>query len=262
MDSQQEIVQLLKEELAKSQLKNSAYSLRALAKKLKSSPSTLSEILNGRRPITKGTAEKLLVGLCLPEDQSMRLLSGLPIRYTKKAMQRYNYRKVKEYVEVDMKQFDAIANWYYFGILSLAETTTFKSDPAWIASRFGIKVADAKKAIQTLVALKLLRQTKSGKLSVTGQQFVTSGDISDVSIRRSHFQNLDVLKLSLENDPVKDRDFSHATMTFDPSEMAMAKNLIKEFRRGFTHEIEKTKKKEVYRLSVQFVSLSKKEASL
>lgn len=257
MDSQQEIVQLLKEELAKSQLKNSAYSLRALAKKLKSSPSTLSEILNGRRPITKGTAEKLLEGLCVSIDQSAKLLANLPIRHTKKEMLRRNYRKVKEYVEVDMKQFDAIANWYYFAILSLAETTSFKSDPAWIANRLGIKASDAKKAVQTLVALKLLRQTKSGKLMITGQQFVTSADISDVSIRRSHFQNIDLLKSSLENDPVSERDFSHATMTFDPSEMAMAKTLIKEFRRGFTHEIEKTKKKEVYRLSVQFVPLSK-----
>lgn len=254
MTTQQEIIQLLKAELVSSQFKNSAYSMRALAKKLKTSPSAVSEILNGRRPITKQTGARILSALSLPTEKVNQLLEKLPTRYTKKIKSNLAGQHTT-FSEVDSAQFDLISNWYYFGILSLAETKTFKDDPAWIARRLNIKVSEAKKALQTLLSFELLKKTNLG-VRPTGKQFKTTTDISDASIRKHHLQNLDILRGSLESDPVDSRDFSTMTVTFDPAQMQKAKELIKDFRRNFSKEVEKTKKKEVYRLSVQFIPLS------
>lgn len=255
MDSQREVIRLLQEELSRSQIRNASYSLRALAKKLKTSPSVLSEILNGRRPVTKRTAEHLLQGLLVPLAKRQQLLAKIPRRHVRSATLATSDES-PVWTELDAEQFDAVSNWYYFAILSLAETSHFKSDVAWIARRLGIKQVEAKRAVATLTRLGLLKIMRDGSLKPTGEQFRTTDQISSLAIRKNHYEQLEVLRRSLENDPIDRRDFSSVTMTFDPAQMDQAKNTIKTFRRRFTADAEKTKKKEVYRLSIQFVPLT------
>lgn len=250
MTTQQEIIQLIRAELFKLQLKNSSYSMRAFAKKLKSSPSVISEILNNRRPITKKAGARILQGLSLSEEKRNQLLANLTSRNFKAKTN----SGLPTFSKID--SFNLISNWYYFGILSLAETKNFKSDPAWIAKRLNIKVSDTKKAIETLLHLELLKKNKAGHLQPTGNQFETSTDVRDTSIQKFHMENLEISRHSLKNHPIEIRDFSAMTVTFDPSQMQKAKTLIRKFRHQFSKEVEKTKKNEVYRLSIQFVPLS------
>lgn len=257
MNPQQEVIILLRKELIDSQFRNSAYSMRALARKLKTSPSVVSEILNGRRPITKKTGAKILNALCIPESKAEQILAELPQRNMKTKTKVLLRKPKSNFTELDMTQFDMIANWYYFAILSLAETNEFKSDISWIAKRLGIKALEAKKAIETLIKFELLKKNKAGELQPTGKQFRTASDVNSLSMRRNHLQHLDLLRDSLEKDPSEVRDFSSITLTFDPTQMQKAKEMIKDFRRVFCEEVEQTAKQEVYRLSIQFVPLSK-----
>lgn len=256
MNPQHEIIEILKARLAKSRSKNSTYSMRALAQKVNISPSAMSEILNGRRPITKNTGDKLLVGLQYPPDKKNEIISFLPKRYTKSAINSITWPIYTSTELVDMSQFNLIANWSYFAILSLSETKLFKSDPKWISKRLNIKIKETKKAIDTLVSLNLLKRGPTGQLKPTGKQYTTTTDISHQAIKKHHLQHLDILKNSLLRDPVHIRDFLTMTLTFDPAEMAKAKKMIDEFQEKFTKKMERTAKKEVYRLSVQFVPLS------
>jgi uncharacterized protein (TIGR02147 family) len=261
MDPQQEVVRLLQEELSRLQMRNSSYSLRALAKRVGASPSVLSEILNGRRPVTRRTGEHLLAGLMVPAAKRQLLLSKLPNRNVKGSVaKRTKATDDMAWTLLEANQFDAVSNWYYFAILSLAETSGFKSDTTWIANRLGIKVTDAKRAVATLLRLELLKNTKDGSLKPTGLQFRTTDQISNSAVRKNHFQQLEVLRRSLENDQIEERDFSSVTLTFDPAHMTQAKEMIRNFRRQFAADNEKTRKQEVYRLSIQFVPLTRRES--
>lgn len=251
MNTQEKIIKILQKELVETQARNASYSLRAYAKRLRTSPSVISEILNLHRPVTKKNGEKFLNALNFSPEEIKKITFDLPNRSTSVVVEKNSF------VQIDMNEFNLISNWYYFAILSLAETRKFKSDPAWIAERLGIKVPDAKKAIQTLVALELLELTKTHKLRATGKQFSTTVDISQASIRKSHTQHLELARQSLENDSVEMRDFSSITFTFDPTKMDLAKKLIREFRRDFCKKMEQTQKMEVHRLGIQLFPLTK-----
>lgn len=259
--AQNEVLGILRRDLMASQAKNASYSVRSFARKLKVSSAALSEILRGRRVITKRTAERFLTALCVHPKEAARLTSQLSNRNTvrKEKRNRYVKRNVDEaaYAELAAEQFDVISCWHHFAILSLAETVGFKSDPIWIARRLGISQSQATKAIETLLRLGLMVRGAGGKLKLTGAQFTTTTDISDLSIRKSHFENLDVQRQSLENDAVESRDFSSVIFTFDPSQMATAKKLIQDFRRYFSDTMEQSPKRDVYRLSIQLMPMTK-----
>ena len=146
---------------------------------------------------------------------------------------------------------------YYFAILSLAETEDFIDEPEWISDRLNISINESRKAIDILKKINLLEMNKDGKWQASGNQFSTPSDIANMSIRKNHFQSLELAKKSLETDDVDSRDFSGVTMAINPQKIPEAKNMIKEFRRILCDFLEDGDQKEIYRLNVQLFGLSK-----
>jgi len=75
---------------------------------------------------------------------------------------------------VDMDQYHLIADWYYFGILSLVETKDFQGTEEWIAERLGIQLRQARTAITRLERMELLVRGSNGQLKGTGKPIKTS----------------------------------------------------------------------------------------
>ena len=68
----------LNEAFSETQLKNPAFSLRAFARKLDLSPSALSEILKGKRRVSKKLAQRVVTNLCLAQSEAQSLLELFP----------------------------------------------------------------------------------------------------------------------------------------------------------------------------------------
>lgn len=253
-DQQSHLRIILVESFAKLKSKNIAFSMRSYARKLGLSPAALSEMMNGKRTITKKTAQKIVERLNLSPIERQKLNK---IERSKKALE----NEQRKYLQLEMDQYHMISDWYYFAILSLAETESFKDDPRWIAERLNIRISESKMALERLVRLNLLNLNVDGKLVPTGQSFKTTSDIAHATLRKSHSDNLDLAKLSLERDSVEDRDISSMTMAIDPELLPEAKNLIREFRRKLTQFLESDRKQEVYKLNIQLFPLSLKEGS-
>lgn len=257
--SQIQIVDLLKKELLAAQVKNPQYSIRSFSKKLRTNPSAISEILNGKRPLSLKNGQKFLDCLSVDPVRKKHLLQDLVAKVKSSSASAMKSGPTDQAYELldESIQYDVIANWYYFAILSLAETKNFKGDVASIARRLRIKQQQAQKALDHLLRLGLLVQLKNGKVKASGVQFRTTSDIPSSAIRKNHFDHLELLKRSLEEDEIAVRDFTAMTLTFDPEKIELAKELIKEFRRSFTVQMESEgKKTDVYRLSIQFIPLS------
>jgi plasmid maintenance system antidote protein VapI len=84
MQEQIALQKLLAEKLTETRIKNPSYSLRAFARKAGLSPSALSEILSGKRRVSKALAFKIVHKLCLEPDRVTSLLKRFPEKLTRK----------------------------------------------------------------------------------------------------------------------------------------------------------------------------------
>jgi uncharacterized protein (TIGR02147 family) len=253
-------------DLAATQARNPGYSLRAFSRRIGLYSSTVSEILSGRRPVTRKMAARILSGMGTAPDQAQEILQGLGSSRDRALAKRQaklsGTGEPLEFVQVDMDQFHAISDWYYFAILSLADTRDFKDDPAWIAERLGIKKQDARVALERLERLRMLaRDPETGKLGPTGKQFDTSTDIANISLRKHHYQNLELARRSLDRDPIQERDFSYMNMAVDPAKLPEIKKRVREFRNELCAEFERGARKEVYKMCIQIFPLTKSPES-
>lgn len=232
--------------------RNASFSLRAFAKQLGISSGNLSEILRGNRKISRKLVERIIERLAISPEEAGELIKIFPQKNEKQPKDSKNI-----YSQISMDQYHAIADWYHFAILSLAETDNFKSDPKWIANRLGIKIQEANSSMERLLRLGLLIKDKKGGIRPTGKKFSTSEDISNISLRKSHYQNLELALSSLDKDEVTIRDFSSVTMAIDPAKLPEAKKRIRNFYRQLARHLEKSRKKQVYRFCGQLIPLTR-----
>lgn len=254
---QSQILQILHEELAKIRTKNPAYSLRAYARKLKLPVSALSGFLNGKLPLTRKSAQKILENLQTNPLQAKSLLSEVPLRKNS----RHTSRLLPGYEQLDMDQFHLISEWHYFAILSLAVTRDWNSDPAQVAARLGIQLREAKTALERLEKLGLLDRAKDGRLVATGKQFKTSNGIPNVFLRKHHLEGLDLARRSMEEDAYNECDFSSVTMAVSPALLGEAKKRITAFRKSLSDFLESDEKTQVYRMCVQLFPISDRKTA-
>jgi uncharacterized protein (TIGR02147 family) len=252
---QNRLQKVLLEGLNDLKAKNAAYSLRSYARKLGISPSALSEMMTGKRGISSKTAQKIFdrLNLSPSERESLQKLER-----SKKAL----VGEKAKFLQVEMDQYHMISEWYYFAILSLAETVDFKEDHLWIAKRLNIRTSEVKTALLRLERLKLLGRNQNGVLVPTGASFKTTSDMAHAALRKSHADNLDLAKNSLERDSIELRDMSSMTMAIDPALLPEAKILIQDFRRKLTQFLESQTKQEVYKLNIQLFPLTEKKEGM
>ena len=240
---------------AKKAQKYPRYSLRALAQTLSISPSHLSLIMNGKRGVSKEKAQEILehIGASTRvENDVIEELQGDPCR------------KIEErFKQVNLKLFDVMNSWYYYGILGLIDTPDFKPNLRWISARLKLPHAIVQKAVR---AMELI-----GVLKVDDEHWKQSLPSIKVDNTKPHrgaqkFQKTVLKKAleSLENDPFETRDIRSCTMTIDPKLLPEASVKIAEFRRQLMTELEAKSRekgfepKEVYSLSVQLIPLTQK----
>ena len=246
----------LAERFSEIRLKNPSYSIRAFSKKVGVSSSALSEILNGKRQVSAKIVQRISDRLYFSPKETKALLNLFP---QKKSKGKGSTAQIKEFTQLGMDQFHVISDWYHFAILSLSETSGYKDEPEWLAHRLGVSVKKIKMALERLQRLNMVRRDRQGVLRATGEEFSTTDGVSNVSVRKSHSQNLELAQGSLDRDDVGFRDFTAMTMAMDPDKLEEAKKMIREFRDKLCAYLESGKKKEVYKLCVQLFPLSHRE---
>jgi DNA-binding MarR family transcriptional regulator len=154
---------------AEAKVKNPSYSLRAFAKKLKISPSALSEIFSAKRSVSLRLAEKVLNQLNSDPIVKEEVLNAFLGRRELGTAEQKETSKV--FTQLSMDQFKTIADWYHFAILSLFETTHFEPNAAAISERLGIRTAEAEQALERLERLGMICRSANNRLELTGKQF-------------------------------------------------------------------------------------------
>lgn len=258
---QDKLVHLLKEEFAIRSLKKPGYSLRRFSIKLGLDAPVVSEIMNGKRRVSIKTAQLILKGLAIDPDQANKYLFEIQNEKTQnkknKTHSLIQFTSNKPFEMLSSQEFDIFSNWWYFGILSLAETKACPNDVEVIAERLGLTKTQVQSALNIFLEKKLI-EVRGGYLKATGLQLTTTTEISDTAIRKNHHQGLELAQEALDTVPLELREFGAMTMAIDPKKIPEAKKMIINFRKQMAQLLEVDQQTEVYRLQMQFFPLTQK----
>jgi uncharacterized protein (TIGR02147 family) len=256
MEEQLAIQTLLRNNLLLAQSKNPKYSLRSFSHKLDIHVGALSSIMNGKRNVSRDLAEKITRKLLIDPQKRAEILALFPEKRKYRTLAERIENVEPKYLEIEASAFRLIAEWEHFAVLSLIKTKDFKNSNEWIANRLGITVTRASEVVERLIALGFLKKNK-GKLERVEANIRSSDDTVDMSVRKSHEENLELAKESLHRDSLNERDFTSITMAIDPSKMGVAKEMIRKFQDDLAEVITTGQLTEVYRLAIQLFPLTK-----
>lgn len=247
----------LVQELAKRSRKNPAYSLRSFSRALGVSPASLSQVISGKRKLTRKTALQIIERCGMSLDDSRAFLSSALGKEWKDTFEKLDpYLESRECQELEVEKFKALSDWYHFGILGLASLKKNSASPKWIAGRLGIAERDARAALERLIRLGMIKTVGKGFERTAPFFHVSTQPNHEVAIRKYHKQNLHKAEESLEAREASLEMFSSITMAVDEERLQDARELIAKFRNKLCHLLADGNPKRVYTLSVQLFPIS------
>lgn len=238
------------DEFSQRRVRNSFYSLRAFARDLGVSPTSLSEVLAKKRDFSKKNILQISNSMSLSPLQTNSLLAQVGLKSNKELEKR-------EFFELSEDSFRVISDWYHLAIVNLCKMNSRNNiDVNFVAKRLSISKIEAQNAIARLLRLKLIK--REGKtLKVTTTTLSTTRDVPSTSIRKYHKQNLQLAEKSIERDSVDLREFSSITFPTDLARLDEAKGMIMDFKRKMARFLETSNSKEVYTLAIQLFPISR-----
>lgn len=234
-------------ELNARKAKNSFYSMRAFARDLGIGSTSLSDVLAGKRVLSKKNIEKVVEKLNLSPEQKF----SMEREGTKNQIDSEEFDKVT----LAEDTFRLISEWYYLAILNLAKIPESSSDAKWVAERLGLELTQAEQALERLFRMGLIIE-REGRLQRTASPLQTSREVPSSAIQNHHAGNLELAKKSLDKTPVHLKDFSSTTMAIDTKNLPAAKELLLKTKRKLAKLLENDQPDQVYTFTYQLFPLT------
>lgn len=255
----------LRAELSERIARNSAYSLRALARQIDCAASTLSEILKGTKGLSESKAFSVAQKLGLPaaEAEYFTLLVSHDRAQTPDArdfclqkMRALHPQNVAKDLGVDA--FKLIADWYHLAVLELANLSEFTLTAESAAERLTISPLEARTALDRLERLELVHKNADGSYArAEGRNLVTSAE-QNAALRRYHEQMLAKAAASLAAETPAQRFVGSETFAMDSALLPEAEKLAEKFFTDLVELARRSKRRDrVYHLGVQLFGLTR-----
>lgn len=247
-------VQIMRDHLLERQMANPSYSLRAFARDVDIHPSTLSQILKGKRSLSLKDALSVQKRLSLPAIDQTKFM-GSVLRSKAKIdeirIPEFDHRHI-----IDDTHFQVIAEWEHYTVLELFDINDFECTESEVALRLNITPGRAREVLDNLLAANLLKLSDDG-LAKVHEDIKTTEDVSSRALRASHEETLRLGLDKINDVPVELRDFSSATFAVDVNKIPEAKAIIREFRMKMRALLATgANKTGVYQLAIQFYPLT------
>jgi uncharacterized protein (TIGR02147 family) len=243
----------IKEDFSRRTRSNPAYSVRAYARYLGLHPSTLSQVMLGKRPLPKKLAPQVELKLGLGARESRLFHASLSPKKAA-ALPAADSRLV-----LDETYHQIIAEWEHYAALTLFDCEGPMPSIPQIADRLGIKLKRAEVVVENLIRFRLLIRDEKSCLTKAQANVKTTEDIFSRALQASHRESLRLAAEKITEIPIELRDFSSVMFAVDPEQMGAAKEMIRDFRRRMAALGEVGRRSEVYELSVQLYPLTKLE---
>ncbi len=248
----------LVKELTERTRRNPSYSLRSFAKSLGVSAPSLSQILSGKRPLSRKTALKIIDRCAISPEQGKAFLMAAMGESWQTALNRIDAsaEPVNEFQQVQVETFRVIADWYHYAILSLGDIPSNHASPVWIAKKLNISLRTATNAFDRLLKLGLIKKRGKGFYQSAKPLAATTKIELSAALRHCHLETLRLAEKALEEGQAPLELFSSVTMAIDETKLPEARELIKKFRRSLCRLLESGDRQRVYTLAVGLFPVS------
>ncbi len=211
--------------------RRSHYSLRAYARDLEVSASTLSDFFQGRLGLSRERTQTLSKKLNLPVEHQEHFWSLLEAKFAKSAETKKKARlRIKSKLKNDPSQlavesFNFIADWYHLAILEVIDTLGKKSplNARSLSLLLRISRSEAAAALARLTKLGLLSKKENTYITLSDSTYVGE-EVSSEAIRLFHFQLLAKAQAALTSQTLTEREFRTNIFSLRKSDMAEFKN--------------------------------------
>ncbi len=232
------------------------------------SPNFLQLVIEGKRNLSADSIEKFIRALKLNKKEAdhFRILVHLNQAKTideKKfhADQLMRTRSFRHIHPLKQNQYDYYSQWYNIPIRELIAHPEFSEDPAWIAKNLNppISPQQAKKALELLLELDLIKRDESGRLVQT-DTFVSTGDeVTSTSVANYHHEMIKKGSEAIDRFPAKERDISSVTMAVSEQGFKEIKSIVQRFRKEILAVANQEQNpEEVCQVNIQLFPLTRK----
>ncbi len=213
---------------------NSSYSLRSFARDLKVAPSTLSEILNGKKGLSQKLARSIAVQLKLP-DWEVRYFCDMVSRDHAKSprMRQEAKQRLREFHHenkmrlLSQRTTKALTSWVDLAILELTYFPDFESTVPWIAKKLNIPASTVTGSVKRLLQAGLLiLNEKSGQWSDASPLFSTTDGVPNEAVRNFHKTVLNLALRKLEDADMNSRTLKTVIFSVSESNANRAKQIL------------------------------------
>ena len=251
----------LKNELIERLRRRPQYSLRAFARDLEISPSTLSEFLRGQTKISIQRINNLSKKIKLPEEHQKHWIDLIQSKYSRVLSQKKNaelniqMRKKSSKKYIDLASYSLVANWESFAILEVFGLGKKYSDSD-IMKKFGISSARYSQTIENLNRLNLIRREKDRWIANEEDTFVGENTRSE-ALRKFHKDILKKAYKAIGTQELDQRELRSTVFSFKKSDLPKIKAELNELWINLLSKYAYVPNRDaVYCLSMQLFDLS------
>lgn len=246
-----------------------AFSLNTFAQKAGfSSRSFLLLVMQGKRDITPNSIDGFCraLGLGKKEREYFENLIRFNQSENAEAKRHYYEQLVPLYKKesgrrLHESEYQYISQWYGPVIREMIQTKNFREEPEWIARQLKNRISplQAKKTLQLLLELGLVRRSGRGKLEVTDVNIGTPTEVADAMAAKFHDEMLGMARQSIAEDDANQREISGITTALSAAKFARIKEAIQEFENKIMHELEEKDDEadRIYQLHFQLFPLTR-----
>ncbi len=248
---------------------DSFFSYRFMANRLKMDHSLLVKIITGKRHIADKAIDSFS-SLCKLNNKEGKYFSTL-VHFEKARSLKESKRffeellKMRNYssVQVSKDQYEYFNKWYYAAIRSLLDYYPFYGDYKELAEKLTprVTILQAKKAIELLSNLDLIKKKKSGQYVLTDSHVTTGEKWHDIAVSSFQKETISLSARAVDDISKDKRDISSVTMSVDRDCFEDVKEILRECRESVIKRVDAidSDTDRLYQLNMQLIPLSVEE---
>ncbi|MFH1761526.1 MAG: DUF4423 domain-containing protein [bacterium] len=176
-------------------------------------------------------------------------------KYFERLMRFYNS---KAYL-VDANQYEFYSRWHYSAIRDLLGINDYKDNYRNIAQALNprIRTEQAKKAIEILLKLGLIKKDKNGYYKATDKIITTGDEVKSLNVKNFQRSMMELAKEALDRHPANHRNISTVTFNISKDAFKTIEAELVACRKRILNIVERDENMDrVYQLNLQLFPLS------
>ena len=216
-----------------------SFSFRYFAAKTGVSASMLKDIIDGRRRLSLAIMQKYAGVMNLTPKETEYF--GALVQFVNS---KSNYEKNLHYTRmlqlrgnstvkfIDEEQYEFFRCWYHSALREMVMLPDFREDYDWIAKRCipRISAAQAKKSIEFMLQLGILKRNEQGKLKAADAVISSEHEMKSFILRNFHSEMIGLAKDAIERFDPAEREISSLTLGVSQKCYKQIKERIRTFK--------------------------------